>query len=250
MSLPLVSIITPNFNAVKFISQTINSVLNQTYENWEMLIVDDCSSDNSVEIIEKFASEDSRIKLFKLTQNSGPAICRNKGIEMARGSFITFIDADDLWKPEFLKASIQQEKKSFGFVFASYHCYNENLEPIFKDFIVPKKVTYHDILKQNSISCLTAFINIEKLGKFKMPNVMYRQDMGLWLRYLKTIDYAIGIEKPLAIYRIREKSHSRNKFKLLKHQWFFYRNVEGISFLKTCYYFSYWMYRGFKKYYR
>ena len=194
MSLPLVSIITPNFNAAKFISQTINSVLNQTYENWEMLIVDDCSTDNSIEIIEKFASKDTRIKLFKLKHNSGPAICRNKGIEMASGSFMTFIDADDLWKPEFIKTSILQEKKSFGFVFASYHCYNENLEPKFKDFIVPNKVTYNDILKQNSISCLTAFINIEKLRKFNMPNVMYRQDMRLWLKYLKNIDYAINIQ--------------------------------------------------------
>ncbi|WP_372746895.1 glycosyltransferase family 2 protein [Lutibacter sp.] len=249
MNTPLISVITPNFNSGKFILRTIESVQNQTYKNWEWLIIDDCSTDNSVEIIEKFTAIDSRIQLIKLEQNSGPAICRNTGIEMAKGSFMTFIDSDDLWKPNFIEISIKQEQESEGFVFASYHCYDENLNPKFNDFIVPNKVTYDDILKQNSISCLTAFINIEKLGKYKMPEVRYRQDMGLWLQYLKLIEYAVGIKEPLAIYRIREKSHSRNKFKLLKHQWNFYRNVEGISFIKTTYYFSIWMYCGIKKYY-
>ncbi|SNR75688.1 Glycosyltransferase involved in cell wall bisynthesis [Lutibacter agarilyticus] len=248
MKQPLVSIVTPNYNCEKYISETIESVLNQTYVHWELLIVDDCSKDRSIQIIEKYCKSDVRINLIKANINQGPAKCRNLGIHKAKGAFLTFIDSDDLWLPEFLEISLNFVKKSEGFVFASYHRYDESLKPKFKDFIVPTRVTYSDILKTNSISCLTAFINIEKLGKLYMPNVLYRQDMGLWLNYLKNIDYAIGYPKPLAIYRIRENSHSRNKMNLLKHQWAFYRNVEHLSVVKSAYYFILWMKNGLLKY--
>lgn len=246
---PLVSIITPNYNASKYIATTIESVQNQTYTNWELLIVDDCSTDNSVEIIKTFQKEDDRIKLLELPQNAGPAIVRNEGIKQAQGSYLTFIDSDDIWLPNFIETSLKKVKKSEGFVFASYHRFNEDLEPYYKDFIVPDKVNYAAILKSNSISCLTAFIDIDKLGKFYMPEVLYRQDMGLWLKYLKIIDVAIGIKQPLAIYRIRKKSHSRNKLNLLKHQWKFYRNVAKLSVLDSMYYFLCWMFFGVRKYY-
>ena len=246
---PLISIITPNYNASKYIAATIESVQKQTYSNWELLIVDDCSSDNSVEIIKTFQKNDARIKLLELTQNAGPAIVRNEGIKQAQGNYLTFIDADDIWLPNFIETSLKKIKESEGFVFASYHRFNEDLEPCYKDFIVPSKVNYADILKSNSISCLTAFIDIDKLGKFYMPEVLYRQDMGLWLKYLKRIDVAIGIKQPLAIYRIRKKSHSRNKLNLLKHQWKFYRNVAQLSILESMYYFLCWMFFGVRKYY-
>lgn len=245
----LVSIITPNYNASKYISETIESVINQTYTNWELIIVDDCSTDDSVQIIKQFQKLDSRIQLLRLKQNSGPAIARNRGIDACNGKFMTFIDADDLWLPKFIEISINEIKDSEGFVFASYHRLDEDLTPIFKDFIVPKKVSYTDILKTNSISCLTAFIDIVKLGKFMMPEVIYRQDMGLWLKYLKKIEYAQGILQPLAIYRIRKKSHSRNKFKLLQHQWNFYRKVALLSRTNSAYYFILWSVFGIKKYY-
>jgi len=246
---PLVSIITPNYNASKFVSETIESVISQTYENWELIIVDDCSTDDSVTIIEGFIKMDSRIKLLTLDVNSGPAISRNKGIDTCVGSFMTFIDSDDLWLPNFLETSLKYIKKSQGFVFSSYHRFDENLNPMYKDFIVPKRVTYSDILKTNSISCLTAFIDVDRLGKLKMPEILYRQDMGLWLQYLKNIDYAFGVKEPLAIYRIRKTSHSRNKFNLIKHQWNFYRNTEKLSVPHSIYYFSLWFFYGFKKYY-
>ena len=246
---PLVSIITPNYNASKFILETIESVIGQTYKNWELIIVDDCSTDDSVTIIENFIKKDSRIKLLKLNVNSGPAVARNKGISTCKGSFMTFIDSDDLWLSNFLETSIKYIKKSQGFVFASYHRFDENLKPMYKDFIVPNRVTYSDVLKTNSISCLTAFIDVDRLGKLKMPEILYRQDMGLWLQYLKNVDYAIGIKKPLAIYRIRKTSHSRNKFNLILHQWSYYRNTEALSIPYSIYYFSLWMFYGLKKYY-
>lgn len=245
----LVSIITPNYNCAQFIEQTIQSVVNQTYKNWEWIIVDDCSTDNSVEIIQDHCKQDSRIKLIKSESNSGPSKCRNKGIQLATGRYLTFIDSDDIWLPDFLNTSIAFEANSEGFVFASYHRFDEHMKPKYKDFLVPEKVTYHDILKTNSISCLTAFININKLGKLYMPDVLYRQDMGLWLQYLEKVEFAYGIQKPLAIYRIRKRSHSRNKFKLLKHQWSFYRQVIQLSVIKSAYYFISWMFLGIRKYY-
>lgn len=244
----LVSIITPSYNSAQFIEATIKSVQEQTHANWEMLITDDGSSDNSAEIISKISQQDDRIRLFKIN-NSGPGIARNNSIKNAKGNYLAFLDSDDLWFPEFLSVSLSKINNSEGFVFSSYKRCDENtLEEVFQDFIVPEKVNYTDILKTNSISCLTAFIDVDKLGKESMPEIMYRQDMGLWLKYLKKIEYAIGIQQPLAIYRIRKKSHSRNKKKLLKPQWYFYRKVENISFLKSIYYMVMWAINGVKKY--
>lgn len=248
MNLPLVSIITPSYNSSKFIEETIASVQAQTYSHWEMLITDDGSTDNSFEIIKEICKKDSRVKLFSI-KNAGPAVARNNSIKHAKGKYLAFLDSDDLWMPKFLSTSIKFITKSEGFIFSSYkRCNGITLKEQYKDFIVPENVTYMDILKTNSISCLTAFIDIEKLGKEFMPEVLYRQDMGLWLKYLKKINYAKGIKETLAIYRIRDNSHSRNKKKLLKPQWYFYRHVENLSLVTSVYLMIVWGYRGFKKY--
>ncbi|RRO22284.1 glycosyltransferase family 2 protein [Flavobacteriaceae bacterium 14752] len=245
----LVSIITASYNAEKYIDETIKSVQAQTYQNWEMLITDDCSTDNTCQIIQDLAKSDSRIKLFKLKQNAGPAVARNNSIKEAKGRFIAFLDADDIWFDFHIKDSISfsLEKKA-PFVFASYKRSNENLEFVHSDFIVPSKVTYSDILKSNSISCLTAFIDIKKLGKKYMPEIRKRQDMGLWLKYIKDCKFAYGIQKPHAIYRMRENSLSRNKMDLIKHQWRYYRKVEKLNFIESFYYLLCWMYYGYFKY--
>ena len=248
MTNTLVSIITPNYNSLKNIKTTIKSVLNQTYNNWEWLITDDGSTDESIAVIESFCALDSRIKLFR-QENRGPASARNHSIKNAKGQYLAFLDSDDVWFDNFLSISIHRIKDSEGFVFSSYKRGDEStLEEKYADFIVPNKVNYTDILKTNSISCLTAFIDIKKLGKEFMPDVLFRQDMGLWLKYLKKIDFAYGIQQPLAIYRIRNNSHSRNKKKLLAPQWYFYRKVENLSFFASVYYMTIWAYRGFIKY--
>lgn len=245
----LVSIITPTYNSAKFIAETIQSVQNQSYNNWEMIIVDDKSVDNTTAIIAQFSSQDQRIKLFQMTSNSGPAKARNVGIANAMGKYMTFLDADDLWFTDFIKNSIDTIKKTaVPFVFSSYKRSNENLEFIYSDFIVPQQVNYTDILKSNSISCLTAFLDVEVLGKKSMPDILKRQDMGLWLQYLKEIPFAYGIQEPQAIYRIRENSLSRDKSKLLKYQWQFYREVEYLNMVQSLYYIVHWAVRGFMKY--
>ncbi|WP_430399730.1 glycosyltransferase family 2 protein [Flavobacterium sp.] len=245
----LVSIITPSYNSAKYIAETIQSVQNQSYDNWEMIIIDDCSSDNSEEVIIEIQKTDSRIHFFKLNQNSGSGVARNIGIEKAAGDFMTFIDSDDIWFTDFIKNSVETiQNTKTSFVFSSYKRSNEVLEFVYSDFIVPQRVTYTDILKSNSISCLTAFLDIKTLGKKYMPKIRKRQDMGLWLQYLKEIPFAYGIKEPQAIYRIRENSLSRNKKNLLKFQWEFYREVENLSILSSTYYMLHWMYRGFMKY--
>ena len=245
----LVSIITPTFNSAKYIAETIKSVQQQTHQNWEMIIVDDCSSDNTTDLIKDFISKDKRIQLHQLESNSGPAVARNNGIENVSGKYMTFLDADDIWFEDFIENSIKTiQKTNVHFVFSSYKRSDEALNFIYSDFIVPKKVTYTDILKSNSISCLTAFLDIEILGKKTMPLIRKRQDMGLWLQYLKEIPFAYGIQEPKAIYRIRENSLSRKKSNLLKYQWQFYREVEKLNVFQAVYYMLHWMFRGFMKY--
>ena len=245
----LVSIITPAYNSAKFIAETIQSVQNQTHQIWEMLIVDDGSSDATEAIVQSFLDKDKRIKFYKLPLNSGPAVARNTAIEKASGDFMTFIDADDIWFPTFIENSIKtiQETK-IPFVFSSYKRSNEHMEFVYSDFIVPQKVSYSDILKSNSISCLTAFVDVKTLGKKYMPLIRKRQDMGLWLNYLKVIPFAYGIQETQAIYRIRQNSLSRKKSDLVKYQWQFYREVEKLHIFQASYYMMHWMYRGFMKY--
>ncbi|MDO4728608.1 MAG: glycosyltransferase family 2 protein [Bacteroidota bacterium] len=245
----LVSIITPTYNSEKFITDTIKSVQNQTHTNWEMILIDDCSKDNTVNIIRELQKEDSRLILITSDTNGGPAITRNKGIERAKGKYLTFLDADDIWFNTFIQNSIETIlKTNIHFVFSSYKRGDEELNLIYSDFIVPQKATYTDILKSNSISCLTAFIDIEVLGKKMMPIILKRQDMGLWLKYLKEIPYAYGITEPQAIYRIRKNSLSRKKTNLIKYQWQFYRDVEKLSFFSSIYYLLNWAIRGYLKY--
>ncbi len=245
----LVSIITPTFNSANFIAATIKSTQNQTYKNWEMIIVDDGSTDNTEEIILSLIEKDTRIQFYKLNQNSGPAVARNTGIERANGKYLTFIDADDIWFSGFIENSIKTiEETKIPFVFSSYKRANENLEFVYSDFIVPNKVTYFDTLKSNSVSCLTAFIDMEVLGKKFMPLIRKRQDMGLWLQYLKEIPFAYGIQETQAIYRIRENSLSRKKLDLIKYQWQFYRAIEKLTIFQSIYYLLHWMYSGFMKY--
>src|SRR5690554_4575467 len=137
----LVSIITPTFNSEKYIQQTIQSVQNQTYQNWEMIIVDDCSSDNTIQIVEDIQNTEPRIILIKSDKNSGPAVSRNKGIEKAQGKYLTFLDADDIWFEDFIQNSIDTiQKTGIHFVFSSYKRSDENLNFVFSDFIVPENV--------------------------------------------------------------------------------------------------------------
>lgn len=244
----MVSIITPSYKSVKFISQTIESVLNQTYQDWEMIIVDDVSPDNSNEIIEKYIKKDDRIKLIKLEKNGGPAVARNRAIEEASGRYIAFLDADDLWMPGKLEKQIKfMVNNNIVLSYSSYDLIDEDNNDL-GTFITKPKVNYSDLLKTNSIGCLTAIYDTEKIGKVLMPDIIKRQDYGLWLNILKKTDHAKGILESLAKYRIMKNSVSSNKFVAAKYVWKIFRDVEKLNIFKSCYYFCFYVYNGLKKY--
>jgi teichuronic acid biosynthesis glycosyltransferase TuaG len=233
-----VSIITPLFNSGRFISETIESVLNQTYQNWEMIIVDDKSSDNGVEIVKAYVQKDTRITLLENKFNSGAAISRNNGIEHAEGRFIAFLDSDDLWLPEKLEIQVEYMlKNNYPFTFTSYTKIDES--GVFKGtHVVNKDVSYRDILKTCSIGCLTAVYDASQIGKVYMPDIRKRQDFSLWLKILKITPKAYAISEVLAKYRLRESSISSSKRKVLSYQWKVYRDIEKLSLLKSSYYFT------------
>lgn len=193
-----VSVITPSYNSSPHISEAIASVINQSYSNWEMIIVDDCSTDNSIELIQSFVDQDSRIKLINLPENSGAAIARNTAIKAAEGRYTAFLDSDDLWHPIKLEKQIQYMKyKNIAFSFSSYEKIDENGLP-FGVVYIPKKVNYYKLLKTNVIGCLTAMYDAEKLGKVYMPLNTRREDFATWLAILKQVDYAYGMPDVLA----------------------------------------------------
>jgi glycosyltransferase involved in cell wall biosynthesis len=233
----LVSVITASYNTAPFISQTIESVLHQSYQNWEMIIVDDRSSDNSTEVIRHFADADPRITLIVLEQNGGPAIARNKAIETARGRYLAFLDSDDLWHAHKLKTQIAfMQKNNYAFTYSYYDMIDEEGHSLHKSRIVPDKLSYRDMLKTNYIGCLSAIYDTKMLGKITMPLIRKRQDYGLWLRILKKVDFAYGYPEVLATYRVRSHSVSSNKINLLKYNYTLFKEHEQLSTLQSIYY--------------
>ena len=248
MKIDLVSIITPSYNSEKFISQTMESVLSQTYQNWEMIIVDDKSPDDSNIIIEKYIKQDKRIKLIKLNKNSGPAVARNVAIKEAKGRYIAFLDADDVWYPNKLEKQIAfMKENNLAFTYSAYEIIDEQDKSIGK-FVPPSFITCESMLKTCSVGCLTAIYDTKKLGKIFMPIIDKRQDYGLWLKILKKIKITKGLNEVLAKYRIRKNSVSSNKLKAAKYQWKIYRDVENLNLIKSIYYFLHYAYNGIKKY--
>jgi glycosyltransferase involved in cell wall biosynthesis len=245
----LVSIIMPNYNSARFVEETIVSVFAQTYENWELILVDDCSSDDSITIIESLMAEDKRIKLIKLAENSGPAIARNRGIEEAKGRYIAFLDSDDTWHPEKLSKQISfMQEHDIALCYTGYYRIEEQSGKIIDQINVPQKVDYNELLKQNIIGCLTAMYDTQKLGKVYMPDILKRQDFALWLTILKKIPYAYGLDEPLAHYRVRTASVSSNKILASKYNWKLYREVEKLPLHKAIYCFGWYTYKSILKY--
>lgn len=212
----LVSIITPNYNCGKFIALTIESVLAQTYTNWEMIIQDDCSTDNSYEIACRYAKADSRIKVFRNDKNSGAALTRNYAIEASQGEYVAFLDSDDIWFPEKLEKQIDfMQKNNCDFVFSEYEQIGEDNRGLGVRCRVISHLSYVKMLFHTWTGCLTVMYDQQKLGKFYAPNIPNNNDRALFLKVLKIAENAQGMDECLALYRIRSKSISRNKRKML-----------------------------------
>lgn len=240
-----VSIVTPLHNSDAFISETISSVLLQTYVDWELLIIDDKSADKSAEIVKSFADNDNRIYLIQLEQNSGAAVARNEGIKKAKGRYIAFLDSDDLWLPEKLErqlAFMTEMGSAFSYTKVARYDEQGNLLGTSK---IPDKVDYSTLLKTNVVVCSSAMYDTQQLGKVYMPDIRKRQDFALWLRLLKHCDYGHGLQETLVKYTVREGSVSSNRASAAHYTWRVYRELEQLGFLKSLYYFSHYAVNAF-----
>lgn len=250
MKKDLISIIVPVYNAEKFLESTIKTVLDQTYQEWELIFIDDCSKDNSVDVIKKYQKKDNRIALIQNKENSGAAITRNNGIKKAKGKYLCFLDADDLWEKEKLEKQINfMREKDCAFSFTGYEFANENGEPNGKKVYVPNKISYKQALKNTTIWTSTVMFDIKKMSKedIYMPNVKRGQDTATWWKILRKIDYAYGLNEVLSYYRRTNESLSANKIVALKRTWNLYRNVEHLGLISSIYNFSWYCFNAIKR---
>ncbi len=241
----LVSIITPVYNSEKYIGETIESVLSQTYKNWELIIADDCSKDNTAGVISKFT--DPRIKYFKLKNNSGAAVARNQALERAKGKYIAFLDADDMWKPEKLEKQLNfMINNNIGFSFTGYEILRSGDNKVIK---VPSKLNYSQFMMNTIIGTLTVMINIDIIGEVRLVNVKKDHDSMTWAKLLRQGHIAYGLNESLAYYRKVEGSISNDKFKAAKNHWNNCRKIEKLSLLKCLFYFFFYGINTIKKHY-
>ncbi|HFU4234897.1 TPA: glycosyltransferase family 2 protein [Streptococcus suis] len=232
----LVSIVMPAYNCEKYVVEAINSILAQTYRNWELLVLDDGSKDNTLRIIEEFSQKDSRIKALPNGKNMGVSATRNRGIELASGEWIAFLDSDDMWKPEKLEKQFEiVEKEAAEFLFTGSSYINEEGEAYKEIFEVPEKITYKKLRNQNVISCSSVLVKKKYFEHIKMEKDEMHEDYAVWLRILKTGVTAFGVNEPLLIYRISRNSKSGNKMKTVKMTYKVFRFV-GINPFGSAYF--------------
>ncbi|MEG0761723.1 MULTISPECIES: glycosyltransferase family 2 protein [Chryseobacterium] len=245
--MPEVSIITPCYNSSKFLKETIDSVLNQTFTDWEWLITDDCSQDDSAEIIKTIS--DPRIILHVAEKNGGAGHARNISLRKASGRFITFLDADDFWNPEFLEEMVNfMKKENAELAYSNYARCDENLNPIIEDFKADKTVTFENLLKTCRLSLLSSMYDSKRVGIEFFPEGSKREDHVMWLNLLKKISEGKALPKTMAKYRMHASSISRKKQNIVKDQYLVYKDFMKFSTVKSLYYTANWAFNGFLKY--
>ena len=227
-----VSIITPSYNSEKFINKCVDSVVSQTYTNWEMIIVDDASQDASRKKIIDLANNEARIKTIFLDKNIGAAEARNIAISNAKGRYIAFLDSDDLWESQKIEKQVLfMSKNNIAFSFTTYQSISEDGLMQMNIIKAPIRITYHSYLKNTIIGCLTVVIDRDKISDFEMPDIRSSHDMALWLKIMRSGVVAYGLDENLAKYRVSSSSNTENKLKAAKDVWKVYREFEKLPFL-------------------
>lgn len=245
----IVSIITPVYNSSRFLEATANSVFNQSYTDWEWILVDDCSEDNSWEIMIRLKEKDNRVKIFKNKRNLKSGETRNFAIKKAIGRWIAFLDSDDTWHKDKLNIQIDfMLKNQCFFSHTSYGYIDENGNKIKSTLHVNKKVSYVDLLKRTEISCLTAIYDAKSIGKFYMSSHSRKQDYALWLSILKEGYNSFGLDIELAYYRQVKNSATSKKYKLFFKHILFLMDTQGFGVIKSLYYTFYWVKNGLVRY--
>ena len=246
--MPEVSIITPVYNSSRFLKETIDSVLSQTFSDWEWILTDDRSTDSSLEILKSV--NDSRIIILEAKENGGAGKSRNLSLKKATGRYITFLDADDYWEPNFLEEMVGfLKKENAELAYSNYSRCNENLQPTsIGDFVANKKVDFNSILKTCHLSLLSSMYDSKRVGKEFFPEGSKREDHVMWLNLLKKIPFGKPLPKTMAKYRMHSSSVSRKKSNIVKDQYLVYREHMKFSTVKSLYYTINWAINGFFKY--
>lgn len=244
----LVSIITPAYRAAAYVGEAIESAIAQTYSNWEMLIVDDCSPDDTREIVEAWCSRDSRVKLIRQERNGGPAAARNAALNAAQGRWIAFLDSDDLWLPHKLERALAHaQEHQAGFIFTGFRRMTADGRMIGRYVGVPRSLSYRQLLGNTAIATSTVLLDRNVVGDIRMTKTYY-DDFDCWLQILKQGHLAFGLDEDLMHYRVMAQSVSRNKRRSAAHVWRAYRDLEKLSLPASLWYFSQYAIRGLLKY--
>ncbi len=237
----LVSIITPTYNCGRFIGRTIDSVLAQTYENWEMIIVDDRSADDTRAVVDEYMAKDSRIKYTLLDENSGAAVARTRAMELAEGEYMAFLDSDDVWLPEKLQRQLDfMNENGYAFSCTAYEQIDEEDNSLGRIIKTVKKTDYNRLLLDCPVGNSSVMYSVKKMGKFEVPNIRKRNDDALWLQMLKKEKYIMGMPEVLMRYRIRKNSISSNKLSVVKYHWILYREIEHLSVFRSAFHICWW----------
>lgn len=246
----LVSVITPVYNAEFVISKTIDSILNQTYKNIEIVIVDDNSTDKSRQVIEKYLMKDSKIVYHRCSTNQGAGLSRNKALELAKGQYVAFLDADDLWHPEKIdKQVLLLQEKNAGFSFTAIEMIDQHDNSIKTKRKILNEVTYNILLRNTMIPTSTVLIDRFVYGDFRFSTSRGGQDYATWLKLLRNGSIAYGINESLGYYRVRnKKSLSNNKFKSIKQVWTIQTQEENINKFSAFINLLFFIYNAIKKY--
>lgn len=235
----------PTYNSTDTVVESIQSVLSQTYKNWELIIVDDRSTDNTWQVIQTYADKYDNIRVYQNKENLGAGASRNFAIKKAKGRFIAFLDSDDLWTEDKLAEQIPfMLENNYPLTYTHYSRFTSEEE--LSVVTAPEYTTYKKLMYSNVIGCLTAVYDTQALGKRYMPLIRKRQDMGLWLDILKDTPKAYCLPKPLAKYRM-DSGMTANKFSVLSYQWKFYRDVVGLSLPRSLFTFSVYAVKGTMK---
>ena len=237
----LVSIIMPTYNCGRFITETIESIQAQTYENWEIEIVDDCSKDDTKEIVAALMEKDPRIHYYCLPTNSGAAVARTESMKRARGEYMAFCDSDDLWMPDKLERQLAfMNENGYAFSCTAYEQIDEESKSLDRVIKTVKKTDYNRLLLDCPVGNSSVMYNVGMMGKFEVPNIRKRNDDALWLTMLKKEKYIWGMPDVLMRYRIRKNSISSNKLSVIKYHWILYREIEHLSVLRSVFHIGFW----------
>ncbi len=247
--MPQVTVIMPAYNAEKFIEETIASVQAQTFSDWELIVLDDGSKDETVKCVEKLASEDPRITILQNEKNMGVAKTRNRGIEMARGEYIALLDSDDVWYPEKLEQQLALAKRSGAeIIYCSYAMVDEEGDQKHAPFIVPPQTDFKKMLVSSVISCSTVLMQAETAKKYRFDETYYHEDYVLWMQLMQDGKRAVGCTQVLAAYRLRSSSRSSDKLSSAKKRWVIYRECLKLPFFTSVYYLVRYAVRALRKY--